>query len=131
MVVPQEVYSAVIQGNLAVVREYFASGDRDPQSYGTHPCVVDEEDRTFLVRLFAWAPPYSTDSRRRTRSAKAAVRASQNPVPRDVFKLVISFWKPRSEVWWQGDAYRRYDHFMTNRTYSDPRTYVPGQAHSR
>tara|TARA_B100000459_G_scaffold120152_1_gene72714 strand:- start:101 stop:385 length:285 start_codon:yes stop_codon:yes gene_type:complete len=30
MVVPQEVYSAVIQGNLAVVREYFASGDRDP-----------------------------------------------------------------------------------------------------
>lgn len=174
MVVPQEVYSAVIQGNLAVVREYFASMMflRDlraaggtakgflwapradlcmlrllceqgraiplcgplpdhPQSYGTHPCVVDEEDRTFLERLFAWAPPYSTDSRRRTRSAKAAVRASQNPVPRDVFKLVISFWKPRSEVWWQGDAYRRYDHFMTNRTYSDPRTYVPGQAHSR
>ena len=84
----------------------------------------------FLERLFAWTPP-STDSRRRTRSAKAAVRASQNPVPRDVFKLVISFWKPRREVWWQGDAYRRYDHFMTNRTYNDPRTFVPGQPHSR
>ena len=92
-----------------------------PQSYGTRPRVVDEEERAFLERLFAWTPPYSTDSRRRTRSAKAAVRASQNPVPRDVFKLVMSFWKPKREAWWQGGG--RYDHYMTHRTYRDPGSY--------
>ena len=111
--------------------EYFRSDRRDARraaaALQTLPValsfkfIVDEEERAFLERLFAWTPPYSTDSRRRTRSAKAAVRASQNPVPRDVFKLVMSFWKPKREAWWQGGG--RYDHYMTHRTYRDPGSY--------
>ena len=60
--------------------------------------VVDREERDFLVRLFAWAPAGRTDSRRRTRSAHVAVTAA--PLPRDVFKLVVSFWRPDREWWW-------------------------------
>ena len=68
--------------------------------------VVDREERDFLVRLFAWAPAGRTDARRRTRSAKVAVTAA--PLPRDVFKLVLSFWASKRENWWMGRYGRRY-----------------------
>ena len=68
--------------------------------------VVDREERDFLVRLFAWAPAGRTDTRRRTRSAKVAVTAA--PLPRDVFKLVLSFWASKREEWWIGRDGRRY-----------------------
>ena len=45
MPVPGPVYTAALNGDVAVLREYFASGDRDP-----------------------------------------------TPLPRGVFKLVLSFW---------------------------------------
>ena len=62
--------------------------------------VVDREERDLLERVFAWAPGHATDSRRRTRSAQAAVRASHiTPLPRGVFKLVLSFWESERD-WW-------------------------------
>ena len=54
----------------------------------------------------AWAPGGRTDARRRTRSAKVAVTAA--PLPRDVFKLVLSFWASKRENWWMGRYGRRY-----------------------
>ena len=67
--------------------------------------VVDREERDLLERVFAWAPGHATDSRRRTRSAQAAVRASHiTPLPRGVFKLVLSFWESKRDWWW----YSRY-----------------------
>ena len=71
--------------------------------------VVDREERDFLVRLFAWAPAGRTDSRRRTRSAQIAVTAA--PLPRDVFKLVISFWRPTREWWWSSHTYSRVNRY--------------------
>ena len=63
--------------------------------------VVDREERDMLERLFAWAPGHATDSRRRTRSAQAAVRASHiTPLPRGVFKLVLSFWESDRDWRW-------------------------------
>ena len=46
------------------------------------------------------SPPYATDSRRRTRSSQAAVRASHSPLPREVFKLVLSFWRSKRDDFW-------------------------------
>ncbi|CAH0366461.1 unnamed protein product [Pelagomonas calceolata] len=66
------------------------------------PRIVDREEHDLLVRVFAWAPAHRTDARRRTRSAQVHATASQSPLPRDVFKLVISFWAPSREVWWNG-----------------------------
>ena len=67
------------------------------------PRIVDREEHDFLVRVFAWAPAHRTDARRRTRSAQVyATTASQSPLPRDVFKHVLSFWAPSREVWWNG-----------------------------
>ena len=64
------------------------------------PRVVDHDERELLERLFAWAPAHATDRRRRTRSAQAAVRASHTtPLPRGVFKLVLSFWESERD-WW-------------------------------
>ena len=58
-----------------------------------------------LERVFAWAPGHATDSQRRTRSAQAAVRVSHiKPLPRGVFKLVLSFWRSDRDWWW----YSRY-----------------------
>ena len=71
--------------------------------------VVDREERDFLVRLFAWAPAGRTDSRRRTRSAQVAVTAA--PLPRDVFKLVVSFWRPNREWWWSDYRYSRVNRY--------------------
>ena len=71
--------------------------------------VVDREERDCLVRLFAWAPAGRTDSRRRTRSAQVAVTAA--PLPRDVFKLVISFWRPTREWWWSSHTYSRVNRY--------------------
>ena len=71
--------------------------------------VVDREERDFLVRLFAWAPAGRTDSRRRTRSAQVAVTAA--PLPRDVFKLVVSFWRPIREEWWSSYSYSRVNRY--------------------
>ena len=63
--------------------------------------VVDREERDLLERVFAWAPGHATDSRRRTRSAQAAVRASHiTPLPRGVFKLVLSFWESDRDWRW-------------------------------
>ena len=36
MVVPENVYSAAVNGELDVLREYFASGDRDPNDVRHH-----------------------------------------------------------------------------------------------
>ena len=71
--------------------------------------VVDHEERDFLVRLFAWAPAGRTDARRRTRSAQVAVTAA--PLPRDVFKLVVSFWRPIREEWWSSYTYSRVNRY--------------------
>ena len=71
--------------------------------------VVDREERDFLVRLFAWAPAGRVDARRRTRSAQVAVTAA--PLPRDVFKLVISFWRPTREWWWSSHTYSRVNRY--------------------
>ena len=63
--------------------------------------VVDRLERDLLERVFAWAPGHATDSRRRTRSAQAAVRASHiTPLPRGVFKLVLSFWESDRDWRW-------------------------------
>ena len=71
--------------------------------------VVDREERDMLERLFAWAPGHATDSRRRTRSAQAAVRASHiTPLPRGVFKLVLSFWESKRDWWWYRVPSARY-----------------------
>ena len=154
MVLPEHVFSAAVNGRMYVLREYFASGDRDPndtlerngwtllegacagkrvvevvsppgypvQTRVQHvikceavslllgqigarmafPRIVDREEHDLLVRVFAWAPAHRTDARRRTRSAQVHATASQSPLPRDVFKLVISFWAPSREVWWNG-----------------------------
>lgn len=57
------------------------------------PRVVEREEGDLLEFVFAWAPAHATDSHRRTRHAKAAVRASHiKPLPRGVFMLVLSFW---------------------------------------
>ena len=73
------------------------------------PRVVDHEERELLERLFAWAPAHATDRRRRTRSAQAAVRASHiTPLPRGVFKLVLSFWQSKRDWWWHLRGYARY-----------------------
>ena len=53
MVVTEVVYSAAVNGDLNVLREYFASGDRDP-----------------------------------------------TPLPRGVFKLVLSFWESDRDWRW-------------------------------
>jgi hypothetical protein len=37
MVVTEVVYSAAVNGDLNVLREYFASGDRDPIHLGSQP----------------------------------------------------------------------------------------------
>ena len=89
MVVPEHVYTAAATGELDVLRE------------GVRLRVVDREERDMLERLFAWAPGHATDSRRRTRSAQAAVRASHiTPLPRGVFKLVLSFWESDRDWRW-------------------------------
>ena len=63
--------------------------------------VVDDDEHMLLERLFAWSPPYTTDSRRRTRSSQAAVRAySHDPLPRDVFMIVLSYWESERERMW-------------------------------
>ena len=70
--------------------------------------VVDREERDMLERVFAWAPGHATDSRRRTRSAQAAVRASHiTPLPRGVFKLVLSFWQSKRDSWWYSQYWGR------------------------
>ena len=62
--------------------------------------VVDREERDLLERVFAWAPAHATKHSRRTRSAQAASRASHiTPLPRGVFKLVLSFWESERD-WW-------------------------------
>ncbi len=61
------------------------------------------------LRLFAWAPAGRVDARRRTRSAQVAVTAA--PLPRDVFKLVISFWRPNREWWWSSHTYSRVNRY--------------------
>ena len=72
------------------------------------PRVVDHEERELLERLFAWAPAHATDRRRRTRSAQAAVRASHiTPLPRGVFKLVLSFWQSKRDSWWYSQYWGR------------------------
>ena len=71
--------------------------------------VCAPKERDFLVRLFAWAPAGRTDSRRRTRSAQVAVTAA--PLPRDVFKLVVSFWRPNREWWWSDYRYSRVNRY--------------------
>ena len=71
--------------------------------------VCAPKERDFLVRLFAWAPAGRTDSRRRTRSAQVAVTAA--PLPRDVFKHVISFWRPNREWWWSDYLYSRVNRY--------------------
>lgn len=71
--------------------------------------VVDRDERDFLVRLFAWVPGQRTDARRRTRSAQVADTAA--PLPRDVFKLVLSFWMPNREVWWSDDLFSRVNRY--------------------
>ena len=72
----------------------------------TSPRIVDREEHDFLVRVFAWAPAHRTDARRRTRSARVAVTASQSPLPREVFKHVLSFWQTRREWWWHRSSVR-------------------------
>ena len=73
------------------------------------PRVVDRLERDLLERVFAWAPGHATDSRRRTRSAQAAVRASHiTPLPRGVFKLVLSFWQSKRDWWWYRVPSARY-----------------------
>ena len=54
-----------------------------------------------------WPKNYTSlklqDLRRRTRSAQAAVRVSHiKPLPRGVFKLVLSFWESKRDWWWYG-----------------------------
>ena len=64
MVVPENVYSAAVNGELDVLREYFAS--------------------------------------------QAAVRASHiTPLPRGVFKLVLSFWESKRDSWWYSQYWGR------------------------
>ena len=124
MVVPVHICAAACHGDVDVLRAYFASGDRDPNDIcegrasprlgqiGTRmafPRIVDREERDFLVRLFAWAPAGRTDARRRTRSAQVAVTAA--PLPRDVFKLVVSFWRPNREWWWSSYTYSRVNRY--------------------
>ena len=63
--------------------------------------VVDREERDLLERVFAWAPAHATKHSRRTRSAQAASRASHiTPLPRGVFKLVLSFWESDRDWRW-------------------------------
>ena len=81
MVVPEMIFNAARIGDVGTLREYFASGDRDPR----------------------------VDARRRTRSAQVAVTAA--PLPRDVFKLVISFWRPTREWWWSSHTYSRVNRY--------------------
>ena len=43
-----------------------------------------------------------------TRSAQAAVRASHiTPLPRGVFKLVLSFWQSKRDSWWYSQYWGR------------------------
>ena len=73
------------------------------------PRIVDREEHDFLVRVFAWAPAHRTDARRRTRSAQVyATTASQSPLPRDVFKHVLSFWQSKRDWWWHCSYSPRY-----------------------
>ena len=77
---------------------------QDPGGTWHRPLVI-----AAVMRLFAWAPAGRTDSRRRTRSAQVAVTAA--PLPRDVFKLVISFWRPTREWWWSSHTYSRVNRY--------------------
>ena len=56
--------------------------------------VAKKWPKNYTSLKLLWAPAHRTDARRRTRSAQVHVTASQSPLPRDVFKLVISFWAP-------------------------------------
>ena len=96
------------RGNLCMLRLLCEQGRASPrlgqigESMNTvYGRVVDREERDLLERVFAWAPGHATDSRRRTRSAQAAVRASHiTPLPRGVFKLVLSFWESDRDWRW-------------------------------
>ena len=99
------------RGNLCMLRLLCEQGRAMPRlgqigaAQGVRLRVVDREERDLLERVFAWAPGHATDSRRRTRSAQAAARASHiKPLPRGVFKLVLSFWESKRDSWW----YSRY-----------------------
>ena len=72
------------------------------------PRIVDREEHDLLVRVFAWAPAHRTDARRRTRSAQVHATASQSPLPRDVFKHVLSFWQSKRDWWWHCSYAPRY-----------------------
>ena len=102
------------RGNLCMLRLLCEQGRAAPRlgqvsSRMARPRVVDRLERDLLERVFAWAPGHATDSRRRTRSAQAAVRASHiTPLPRGVFKLVLSFWESKRDWWWYRVPSARY-----------------------
>ena len=126
MVVPEMIFSAARIGDVGTLREYFASGDRDPNdtlerngwtlldgacrgaNSGTDPerRVISCEAISFLLSQGA-----SVDYQDPDGHVHCPVAVTAAPLPRDVFKLVISFWRPNREWWWSDYRYSRVNRY--------------------